>query len=74
MLLHKEQEIIYPQWHLALLCNEIPEMPPHDGGVWRRMVIIEFQSKFTRKPKEPNEFPLDDQLSNKMVNWSEIFM
>ena len=72
--LHKEQEIIYPQWDLALLCNDIPEMPPHDGGVWRRMVIIEFKSKFTRKPKEPNEFPLDDQLSNKMTHWSEIFM
>ena len=72
--LHKEQISFKPCWKLALLCNDIPDMPAHDMGTWRRMEIIEFKSKFTRRPIEPNEFPIDDQLSNKIKNWNEIFM
>jgi P4 family phage/plasmid primase-like protien len=72
--LHKEPIAFKPQWKLALLCNDIPEIPPHDTGTWRRMEIVEFKSKFTRNPREPLEFKIDDQLSGKLKEWNEIFM
>ena len=72
--LHQEPIEFKPQWKLALLCNDIPEVPPHDNGTWRRMEIVEFKSRFCDKPKEPNEFPIDKALSEKLKHWKEIFM
>lgn len=72
--LHKDPIEFKPQWKLALLCNDIPEVPPHDSGTWRRMEIIEFKSRFCDKPKEANEFAIDKKLSEKLKNWKELFM
>lgn len=65
-----------PQFKLHLLCNDIPHVPANDTGVWRRMEIIEFKSKFTDKPnpKNPNEFKIDKQISTKINSWKEYFM
>jgi P4 family phage/plasmid primase-like protien len=72
--LHKEPIDFKPQFKLALLCNEIPKVPPNDTGTWRRMEVIEFKSHFVDNPKEPGEFPIDKQLSEKLKNWKELFM
>lgn len=72
--LHKDPIEFKPQWKLALLCNDIPEVPPHDSGTWRRMEIVEFKSRFCDNPKEPNEFAIDKKLSEKLKNWKELFM
>lgn len=72
--LHKEPIEFKPQFKLALLCNEMPKVPPHDTGTWRRLEVIEFKSRFCENPKEPNEFPIDKQLSEKLKNWRELFM
>jgi P4 family phage/plasmid primase-like protien len=72
--LHKDPIDFKPQFKLALLCNEIPKVPPNDSGTWRRMEVIEFKSRFCENPKEPNEFPIDKQLSEKLKNWKELFM
>ena len=72
--LHKEPIEFKPQFKLALLCNEMPEVPPNDSGTWRRMEVIEFKSKFCENPKESHEFPIDKYLSEKMKNWKELFM
>lgn len=72
--LHKEPIEFKPQFKLALLCNDIPELPPNDEGTWRRMEVIEFKSRFCEHPKESNEFPIDKQLSEKLKNWSELFI
>jgi P4 family phage/plasmid primase-like protien len=72
--LHKEPIDFKPQFKLALLCNEIPKVPPNDSGTWRRMEVIEFKSHFVENPKDPGEFPIDKQLSEKMKNWKEMFM
>jgi P4 family phage/plasmid primase-like protien len=72
--LFKEPIEFKPQFKLALLCNEIPSFPPYDTGITRRIEIIEFKSKFCANPKEPNEFPIDNQLSEKMKEWKELFM
>ncbi len=72
--LHKEPIDFKPQFKLALLCNEIPKVPPNDSGTWRRMEVIEFKSHFVENPKEVGEFPIDKQLSEKLKNWKELFM
>jgi len=72
--LHKEPIEFKPQFKLALLCNEMPEVPPNDSGTWRRMEVIEFKSRFCENPKESHEFPIDKYLSEKLRNWRELFM
>lgn len=72
--LHKEPIEFKPQFKLALLCNEMPEVPPNDSGTWRRMEVIEFKSRFCENPKESHEYPIDKNLSEKMKNWKELFM
>ena len=72
--LHKDPIEFKPQFKLALLCNEMPEVPPNDSGTWRRMEVIEFKSRFCENPKESHEFPIDKYLSEKLKNWKELFM
>ena len=36
------------------------------------MEVIEFKSRFTDKPKEPHEFPIDAHLSEKIKNWKKL--
>jgi P4 family phage/plasmid primase-like protien len=72
--LHKEPIEFKPQFKLALLCNDMPEVPPNDSGTWRRMEVIEFKSKFCENPKESHEFPIDRNLSEKLKIWKELFI
>ncbi len=72
--LNKDPIEFKPQFKMALLCNEMPEVPPNDNGTWRRMEVIEFKSRFVSNPREPNEFPKDEHLSEKMPLWKELFM
>ena len=72
--LHKDPIEFKPQFKLVLLCNEIPKVPPHDEGTWRRMELLEFKSKFVENPKEPHEFSRDNYLSEKIKRWKEVFL
>jgi len=72
--LHKEPIEFKPQFKLCILCNDIPELPAHDTGVWRRIEVIEFKSRFCENPKEDHEFMIDKMLSEKMKHWKELFM
>lgn len=72
--LHKEPIEFKPQFKLALLCNEMPEVPPNDSGTWRRMEVVEFKSRFCENPKESHEFRIDKNLSEKLKNWKELFI
>lgn len=72
--LFKEPIEFKPQFKILLLCNELPNVNSDDNGTWRRLRAIEFTSKFCENPREPNEFPLDMDLSSKMEHWSEHFM
>ena len=65
-----------PQFKLWLLCNHAPKLPPHDDGVWRRMVLLECESKFCKNPNpaNKNEFPIDRKLSQKLEQWKEAFL
>jgi P4 family phage/plasmid primase-like protien len=72
--LQKDPITFIPQWKLALLCNDFPEVPPHDKATWRRIEAIEFTSEFCENPQEPNQFLIDMHLGEKMKNWRELFL
>ena len=72
--LFKSAVTFKPQSKLALLCNDIPEVPANDTGTARRLEVVEFKSRFCENPKESNEYPIDMQLSEKLKNWKELFM
>lgn len=63
-----------PQFKMTMLCNELPKVPAFDGGTWRRLRVLEFQSRFVENPKEPNEFLVDTRLAEKMMSWRNAFM
>lgn len=63
-----------PQFKLIMTCNDKPEVPSNDGGTWRRIRIVPFNSKFVEKPKKKNEFLLDTSLNENLEMWKETFM
>jgi len=74
--LYKEPYEFKPQFKMILACNELPEIPSQDGGVWRRLRVIEFSSKFCENPdvSKPNEFMMDLELSEKFERYAEYFL
>ena len=73
--LFKEPIEFYPQFKMLLLCNQLPHVPSDDGGTWRRIRVVEFTSKFVEvpNPEDPNEFPIDYSLGERMEGWYEYF-
>lgn len=65
---------VLAKFHLA--CNEKPKINTSDGGTWRRLIVINFLSKFVVSPSAPNEFPLDEsiQFSVNTVEWATPFL
>jgi len=65
---------VLAKFHLA--CNDKPKINTTDNGTWRRLVVINFISKFVQKPTEANEFPLDEsiQFSVNTTEWATCFL
>jgi P4 family phage/plasmid primase-like protien len=65
---------VLAKFHLA--CNEKPKVNTIDGGTWRRLVVINFLSKFVVSPAAANEFPLDEsiQFSVNTSEWATPFL
>jgi phage/plasmid-associated DNA primase len=65
---------VLAKFHLA--CNEKPKINTMDGGTWRRLVVINFISKFVSNPCAPNEYPLDEsiQFSVNTSEWATPFL
>ena len=60
-----------PQFSLVLLCNDKPKMTSDDDGSWRRLVVIEFISKFVEgKPKGKYEFTRNTDLQHSFKSWA----
>lgn len=72
--LFKEGAIMKPMFSMALLCNDKPKITSDDDGTWRRMVIIEFISKFIEgTPKGTYEFKRDTSLAHMFPEWAPWF-
>lgn len=69
-----------PQFVPFLICNDLPNIKSMDGGTWRRIVVISFDSKFVDDPTHKNHshlknvFQIDRNLKNKMPEWIQPFM
>ena len=65
-----------PQFKIIVCCNDLPELPPDDGGVWRRVRVVHFQSKFVDypDPRDPFQFKKDESLRAKLPTWGEPLM
>lgn len=65
---------VLAKFHLA--CNEKPKINTTDGGTWRRLVVINFLSKFVSKPSGKNEYPMDEsiQFSVNTLEWATPFL
>jgi len=57
-------------------CNEKPKITTQDGGTWRRLVVIDFPTKFVHDPKLPHEKRIDESFVQKVVSpeWATVFM
>jgi P4 family phage/plasmid primase-like protien len=65
---------VQAKFHLA--CNEKPEINTTDGGTWRRLVVVNYTSKFVDKPCEPHHYPIDETIQHSVtsVNWAVPFL
>lgn len=66
---------IKPQVKFFLACNQLPSVKSIDGGTWRRLRVVDFNSKFVECPdkSKPNEFLIDNTLKQKMKDWAPLF-
>jgi P4 family phage/plasmid primase-like protien len=74
--LYGEQFDFKPQFKMVFCCNHLPSMPPDDEGIWRRISVIDFKSRFVDNPdpSNPREFKKDVHLTEKLYAWKEAFM
>lgn len=72
--LYKEPFIFKPQFKLLLTCNDLPNIPSSDGGTWRRLRVLPFNSKFVDEPKEKHEFKKDPYFIEKVQSLKPEFM
>jgi phage/plasmid-associated DNA primase len=72
--LYQEGAVMKPMFSLILLCNHKPRVPPDDEGTWRRLVILDFSSKFVDSPNGPGEFPKDPYLAQRFPEWAPYFL
>ena len=72
--LFKNTSEFKPQFKLTLMCNDLPKLAGNDGGVARRIEVVDFISKFVAEPKphalNPHQYLADLQLSDKLKKWN----
>ena len=76
--LFKETSEFKPQFKMMLMCNDLPSIPSVDGGVARRLEVVDFPSKFVDNPR-PNDndkyqYKKDSTLEHKLEEWNLIFL
>lgn len=67
-----------PQFTLVICTNYLPEIEGNDHGIWRRVRVINFKSRFTddpvdNDPDNPYQFLIDRKISQRMEHWKEVF-
>lgn len=74
-LFEKSKEI-KPQIKYFFVCNDLPIITGRDNGTWRRIRVIDFNSKFVQNPvpENENEFRIDVKLKEKINSWGGHFM
>lgn len=65
-----------PQFKMVYLCRYWPRLPSDDEGVWRRISLVEFDSRFVENPDphNPYEIKKDPHINLKLSALKEAFM
>ena len=72
-----------PQFTLVLCTNMLFQNMSNDDGLWRRMRLCDFESKFVEEPfqdiqypkKEyPFQFKIDKHMDERFKKWAPVFM
>lgn len=83
--LNKNNIVFEPQYKMIMMCNDIPEMPATDDGVWRKVRVVPCESKFVTKKEDmyklnepdkyPNHFKGDGKLGVEIYKkWAPYFI
>jgi putative DNA primase/helicase len=76
--LFKDLREFKPQFKMILQCNDLPKLGGNDGGVWRRVEVVKYISKFMDNPRpceaEPHQYQIDESISQKIQDWKLLFM
>ncbi len=78
--LFEDIEEFKPQAHWFLVCNNMPKVTSDDGGTWRRVLKVDFVSKFVEDPSDPEYednpyvFKRDDHVGEKLYECREAFL
>ena len=64
------------QARFNLACNEKPKINTQDGGTWRRLVVVNFPTKFVQVPRLPHEKPMDENMKQNCMSetWATAFL
>ncbi len=81
--LFKDSVTFIPQFKLAVCTNNLFDIKSNDDGTWRRIRVVNFESKFTNRPYNDPEFPvetypyqfmLDTNLDEKFEIWAPVML
>lgn len=74
--LYKAPVAFKSQATMVLCCNDLPNVTSMDGGMVRRLRVVEFKSKFCvdPNPDNPNEFKIQYDVREKLRVWRPYFM
>ena len=59
---------------MTISLNEKPEIERVDGGITRRIKILNFTQKFVDHPTKPNEHKKDNKLEEKLFSMRQAYM
>lgn len=69
-----------PQFNMILCTNYLPEIKSTDNGTWRRVRVVDFESRFEDNPDAEqyshlkNVFKKDIHLKKRLNDWAPLFM
>jgi P4 family phage/plasmid primase-like protien len=81
--LFQTSTVFIPQFKLALATNRLPKIKDRDDGIWRRMRVVEFRTKFTENPYKdpqfpedqyPYQYPMDSKIKDKFDDWAPVLL
>jgi len=66
---------LHPQLKLNIYCNNKLRFNADDGGIGRRMCVVDYISKFAEEVDEANNiYLIDSELSHKVKDWKKDYM
>ena len=72
--LFKNPFYFLPQFKFTLQCNNKPELKSDDGGVKRRIRVLNFPMKFVNEPKLKFERKKDNKLEHRLLECKDAFV